>query len=296
MHGSSRAESGNAGTVDDMKLKVSFVLPAHNEAEMIATTIADVTAIGEMCGTEFEIVVVENGSTDNTAELVSAAAASNNRVQLVELPVGDYGAALHAGLIAAQGELAVIFDCDLYDEVFAKEALSMFSADDNIAVVVASKRHADSQDDRSLFRRAGTATFSTLIRKLCGMKASDSHGMKAVRLSSDVRALVDACQLRGHVFDTELIIRSERAGFTVGELPCNVAELRPARSSYASRVIPALRQAVELRKAVRTTHSRTSRAGLMATSSHSSIAFNERQRTTHDHRIITKQPLQWTRR
>lgn len=227
---------------------VSFILPAYNEAEMLETTVRDVLGIASQVTTaEFEVVIVQNGSSDNTADVADRLAEQPHVVAL-HLDVGDYGAAMHAGLVAASHPVAVVFDCDLYDAEFAADALSVLDGE-TVSVVVASKRHAASSDERGLFRRCGTWVFTSLIRALTGLKASDTHGMKVVDLRV-AKELVGECQLRGHVFDTELVLRSEKAGLKVIELPCSVAELRPARSSYISRVPAALKQAWELRKSV----------------------------------------------
>jgi dolichol-phosphate mannosyltransferase len=230
-----------------MPASVSFVLPAHNEADIIADTVHAVAAIGDRAGWEYEIVVVENGSTDTTWELVTVLARTLPTLRAVRSDVADYGAALATGLRHATNDVAVVFDCDLYDDEFAYQAYDSLAKNERAAVVVASKRHPDSHDTRPLLRRAGTAVFTAVLHRMCGLRASDTHGMKAVALHR-VRTLVSACRSTGHCFDTELVLRAERDSWEIVELPCNVEELRPARSSYLSRVPSALMQAWQLRR------------------------------------------------
>ena len=89
-----------------------------------------------------------------------------------------------------------------------------------------------------------TGAFSLLLRRGFGLKVSDTHGMKALD-RAQVTPLAERCQLGTDLFDTELVLRAERAGLVVTEIPVRVEERRPARSPIARRV---LRTALGLRK------------------------------------------------
>jgi glycosyltransferase involved in cell wall biosynthesis len=228
-------------------IRTSVVIPVHNEEDMVADTCSGVLAAMTDWDGGVEIVLVENGSSDRTWEIVAELQRTHPEVRALQEEMADYGNAVRAGLRAAAGEWAVVFDCDLWDESFARSAVDVLENDPRCAVVVASKTHPESSDDRSPFRRAGTRVFTFVVRSLCGLQVSDTHGMKVVALNRSAEQLA-ACRLVGHVFDTELILRLERAGFTAGELPCRVRELRPARSSYLSRVPSALSDVWRLRR------------------------------------------------
>src|SRR4029077_18843698 len=88
---------------------------------------------------------------------------------------------------------------------------------------------------RSWARRLVTVVFSTLLRVGFGLRVSDTHGMKAMRRSG-VLACARQCTLGRDLFDTELIVRAERAGLAIEEIPVAVVERRPARSPVARRV------------------------------------------------------------
>lgn len=227
--------------------RTSVVIPVHNEEGMVEDTCNGVLAAMRGWDGGVEIVLVENGSSDRTWEIVSELQRNHPEIRAIREELADYGNAVRAGLLAAKGEWAVVFDCDLWDEAFASAAVAALKNDVRCAVVVASKTHPDSSDDRSPFRRAGTRVFTFVVKSMCGLKVSDTHGMKVVALKRGAEQLT-ACKLVGHVFDTELILRLERAGFTTGELPCRVRELRPARSSYLSRVPSALSDVWRLRR------------------------------------------------
>jgi hypothetical protein len=114
---------------------------------------------------------------------------------------------------------------------------------------VGSKRAAGSTDTRDPLRKLATWVFSTLLRVVFGLKVSDTHGMKAMRRAA-VRDFAEVCFSGQDLFDTELILRVERAGLGTAEIPVEVHELRPARSSFLSRVPRTLRGLWTLRIAL----------------------------------------------
>jgi hypothetical protein len=102
-------------------------------------------------------------------------------------------------------------------------------------VVLASKRAAGADDRRSLYRRAGTWGFNLVLRALFGSKVSDTHGMKLISREV-VEDLLPQIRSTQDLFDTELVIRAERAGYSVAEVPAVIEELRAARSSFVKRI------------------------------------------------------------
>jgi glycosyltransferase involved in cell wall biosynthesis len=230
---------------------VAVVIPVHNEEGLIETTVSGVLAGFRNLSERVEVILVENGSHDRTMELAERLAAQHSEVRAVQEGVANYGAALRRGLSESRSELTVVFDCDLWDVRFAKDALDMLRRDANLGVVVASKVHKDSNDERSRFRRTGTKVFTAIVRRACGLKVSDTHGMK-VFATGRIRSLIPECLFNDHVFDTELIVRLERAGFGSADLPCTVAELRPPRFGFMRRIPSALGDVIRLRRALRT--------------------------------------------
>jgi glycosyltransferase involved in cell wall biosynthesis len=194
----------------------------------------------------FEIVVVENGSTDDTAAIANRLAREFPELRALSLPEPDYGRALRAGLLAAVGDVVVNFDVDFCDLGFLDRAVPMVEAADGPAVVVGSKRTAGSDDTRTWQRRAITGVFSTLLRVGFGLSVSDTHGVKALRRAA-LAPLARHCRFGQDLFDTELILRAERSGLRTAEIPVEVVEKRPARSSIRARIPRTVKGLVALR-------------------------------------------------
>jgi|tagenome__1003787_1003787.scaffolds.fasta_scaffold20725087_2 glycosyltransferase involved in cell wall biosynthesis len=213
---------------------ITVVLAAHNEEGFIAATLDHLLDGLRARGQDFEIVVVENGSTDATRAEALHVADRAREVRVLSLPDPDYGAALRAGLLDAHGEVIVNFDVDYYDLTFLDRALARIGQPDRPAVVVGSKRQQGSVDNRAWPRKLVTLGFTTILHVGFGMTVSDTHGMKAMRRDA-VRSLAEDCRFRTDLFDTELVIRAERAGMPVVDIPVEVTETRPSRTPILKR-------------------------------------------------------------
>ncbi|HSG78998.1 MAG TPA: glycosyltransferase family 2 protein [Acidimicrobiia bacterium] len=213
-------------------LRISVVVPIHNEAGYLPEAVPDLVGEIEPLGVPFEVILAENGSIDGTVRVARDLADRDARVRVLSLPEPNYGAAMRAGFREATGEWVVNFDIDYFSGAFLGEVLALADSAD---LVLASKRVPGSDDRRGTLRRMGTLVFNLLLRALFRSKVSDTHGMKAVRREV-VGAVVPFVVSTLDLFDTELVIRAERAGYRIREIPAVVEELREARSSFLSRV------------------------------------------------------------
>jgi glycosyltransferase involved in cell wall biosynthesis len=214
---------------------LTVVMPAHNEEGYLRTAVSDVVDALRSRNLDFEVVIVENGSTDGSAAIAQEITAEVPEVRAISFPEPDYGAALRSGFLQAHGDLVAIFDVDYYDFAFLDEALELVDRPDGPDVVVGSKRGAGSNDTRAWKRRTVTAVFSTILRVGFGLKVSDTHGIKVVR-RAPLAELAAACRYGTDIYDTELILRAERAGLEVIAIPVTVEERRPSRSSIVKRI------------------------------------------------------------
>lgn len=221
-----------------------IVIPIHNEADFLDGALAALHEEVDAIQPDHRIVLVENGSTDATLELARSAAAADERISVLTLDRPDYGGAMRAGMESIDDtDWVFTFDIDYFSGDFIERVRRV--ADDN-DLVIASKRAPGSEDRRSLLRRVGTGVFNWLLRTVVGSKVSDTHGMKAFRLTM-IRDLLPAVRLRQDLFDTELVIRAERNGYRITELPIVVEERRAPRSSLIRRIPRTLRGIVRLR-------------------------------------------------
>lgn len=228
---------------------LSVVMPAFNEGDFLRHAVGEVVDGLRGRGHQAEVIVVENGSTDATAALARELEHEMPEVRAVSLPAADYGAALRAGLLAARGDVVVNFDVDYFDLDFLERAVGLIHAGGGPVIVVASKRGAGAEDQRAAGRRLITSVFGAVLRYGFGLKVSDTHGMKAMR-RAPLLGVVEACRFGTDLFDTELLLRAERAGLDVASVPIVVSESRPSRTSILRRAVRTVGGLVRLRVAL----------------------------------------------
>lgn len=226
--------------------RFSIVIPVFDEAAFLPVGLRRMVDELETAGLDYRILVMDNGSRDGTADIARRVAADLPHpgwIEVHSLPDPDYGAAMRDGFIRAEGDWVVNFDIDYFSAGFLGKVETLAVDAD---LVIASKRDRESEDRRPPLRRLATGVFNLLLRSLFGSKVSDTHGMKAFRreLVADV---VPDVQSRQDLFDTELVLRAERRGYRIREVPVIVEELRPARS-LLKRVPRTLRGLWEIRR------------------------------------------------
>ena len=215
-----------------MRPSITIVIPIHNEAEFLADAVERLITEMAAVDADLRILLAENGSKDDTPAIADRMAQQHERLDVIHLPEPNYGAAMRAGFQQATGEWVVNFDIDYFSGDFLRSALALA---DEADIVLASKRTEGADDRRGVLRRLGTLGFNIVLKILFQSRVSDTHGMKMVRRAVAVE-LVPAVISNLDLFDTELVIRAERAGYRIAEVPAVVEELREARSSYLSRV------------------------------------------------------------
>jgi hypothetical protein len=164
----------------------------------------------------------------------------------------NYGKALRHGIVDAHGEYVVCDEIDLCDVDFMMRALEILETQ-RVDLVVGSKAMKGARDERPLVRRLGTHTINGLLRLTLGFRGTDTHGLKAGR-TAKLRPIAKACLVDGDLFASELVIRAEREGLEVLEIPVRVLERRPPTVGLARRVPKVLKNLAKLFIAIRRGH------------------------------------------
>ena len=213
-----------AGAVEPMSrgVDVSVVLPAYDEAATIEGTVAttlDALASFLPAGS-FEVLVAEDGCTDRTPEIAARLAREDERVRHVHSDdrLGR-GGALERAFRAAAGETLVYFDTDLATDMTHLAELVESVRSGEVDVATGSRLLAASEADRPAKRDVPSRTYNGLVRLFlrssvhdhqCGFKAFDREVLET---------LLDEIEDDHWFWDTELLVRAQRAGYRVEEFP-----------------------------------------------------------------------------
>lgn len=200
---------------------VSVVIPCFDEAARIGPTLDDLVAHLGRAVASWEIVVVDDGSRDDTAGVVADRFAQEPRVRVLRFaPNHGKGFAVRAGVAASRGELILVTDADLATPVTELDGF-LAEAAGGADLVVASRVAPGARvlTPQPLRRRLAGTVFRTLVQALGLTAVRDTQcGFKLLRRAT-VGPLVARLDCTGFAFDVELLVRAARAGLVVVERP-----------------------------------------------------------------------------
>lgn len=216
----------------------------HNEGQVLEANTRLLVQYLSGALQSYEVILVENGSQDETLAIARGLAGALDHVRVLELPEPSLGGALKLGVAEASHDKVVFFPMDLSVDL-GFIPLSVESLDD-FDVVVGSKRMGPGLDHRPLQRRLLSRGFHGLVRGLFRTGLTDTTCVKAFRRSR-VLGVFKEVPSSSRVFDTEVMLAAQRDGLRVEELPVEVEESRPSRQPLGAKAGSKLRDLVSLR-------------------------------------------------
>jgi len=229
--------------------EISIVIPVYNEEAILRAAIVDLIDRLARLQWSYELVLAENGSTDQTAALGRELSERFDQLVCRHTEEPNYGKALRDGILHARGEVVVCDEIDLCDTDFYERALGVLE-DPSVDFVVGSKAMAGARDERPYYRRLGTRMINGLLRWTLGFQGTDTHGLKAFRREA-TQPIARSCLIDRDLFASELVIRAQRAGLGVREIPVRILEKRPPSVGLARRVPNVLKNLGKLFIAIR---------------------------------------------
>ena len=229
--------------------RVSIIIPVYNEEGILHSAVVDLIDRLQAFDWPYELLLAENGSTDATVKVGEELSERFPQVRIISLGEPNYGKALRERIFDARGEFVICDEIDLCDTDFYARAMAILESGE-AELVVGSKVMEGARDDRPLFRRAGTKVINGMLRVSLGFKGTDTHGLKAFRRAPLVD-IAHACLVDKDLFASELVIRAERAGVRIREIPVRVVEKRPPSIRLTKRVPNVLKNLAKLFIAIR---------------------------------------------
>jgi len=221
----------------------------YNEEAILCAAVVDLVDRLSALPWSYELVIAENGSTDRTIEIAAELAERFDPLVYRHTDEPNYGKALREGILHARGDIVVCDEIDLCDTDFYERALAVLR-DPSVDFVIGSKVMEGATDERPFFRRLGTVVINGILRVALGFKGTDTHGLKAFR-REPAQPIARACLVDRDLFASELVIRAERAGLGIREIPVRILEKRPPTIGLARRVPNVLKNLAKLFIAIR---------------------------------------------
>jgi glycosyltransferase involved in cell wall biosynthesis len=191
--------------------RVSFVMPAFNEEGNITDAIAQACGAGERFCVDHEVIVVDDGSADDTFALASAVTVENPRVRVIRHEENQgYGAALRTGFDACRLDLVFFTDADNQFDLEDLALLLPWSARSDVVAGYRIKRRDP------LGRRASAWVWNVLVRLLFYVPVRDVDCAFKLMRRDSLRRVQLSC--RGAMVHTELLVKLSRTGCSVVEV------------------------------------------------------------------------------
>jgi len=205
---------------------LSFVVPCLNEAGTLGTVIQDCHKGGQATGESYEVIVADNGSVDGSQEI-----ARLNGAVVVTVPQRGYGAALIAGIHAAQGCYVLMGDADAtYD--FRQAPLFLDKLTQGYDLVMGNRFQGSIAEGAMplLHQYLGNPVLSLLGRLFFGIKIGDFHcGLRAFNRET-LASLNLHCP--GMEFASEMVIKASLTELEITEIPTNLRPNPPGRTPH----------------------------------------------------------------
>ncbi|MCM8770287.1 MAG: glycosyltransferase [Candidatus Omnitrophica bacterium] len=208
--------------------KVSVIIPAYNEADHIEYSIEETMKTFKDLGFDFEIIVVDDGSTDGTLDKICEIAKKYNNLIVKQNRLNHgKGRALKFGFRFASGGYIVFLDADM--DLHPAQISTFFDIMelDKADVVIGSKRHPNSVLNYPLQRKIISSVYFFLVKWLFGLPIKDTQtGLKLFKYEV-LEKIFPKILVKKFAFDLEILANAHRLGYKIAEAPVVLNSQRP---------------------------------------------------------------------
>ena len=229
--------------ITDIKL-VSLVAPVYNEEATVEWALRGLVEKLRKIQLNFEIVLSANGCHDRTVDVAERLKADIPELVVLVSDEPNYGKALRTGIVMARGTYVLCDEIDLCDVGFHTRALALLR-EGSVDLVVGSKALPGSDDRRPGLRKVATRVFNGMLRVSTGFRGTDTHGLKGFNRAR-MADVVSACVFDKDLFASELVIRAQKEGREISEIPVGIEEQRKTPIHLFRRVPAVVRNMVKL--------------------------------------------------
>ncbi len=225
---------------------LTLVIPAYNEESRLPRTLEELSRYLCDWGVDFRVVVVDDGSRDNTANV---ARAFDGRYSTIRQPNGGKGSAVRNGILAATGRIVAFTDADLpYDLSALKTAYDVIHAQQS-DVVFGSRDLSESASlvERRFLRTVASAMFRHIVTVLVSREVRDTQCGLKIFSRAAAQAIFSRATIDGFAFDAETVFLAHCLRLRIRKVPVTLVNDYASTISLTRNAIPMLIDVLRVR-------------------------------------------------
>jgi len=205
----------------NIKEKVSIIMPAYNEAGHIEAGIEETVRTFNEFGCPWELIVIDDGSTDNTFEIMTGLSHKYPQQLIVKKNPFNLGKgrAIKKAVHYISGDYVVFIDADMELHPIQVQTLFDIMRLDNADIVIGSKLHPNSVVEYPMQRRVISYIYYLIVKMLFGLPCHDTQtGIKLFK-SEVARKVYHRILVKKFAFDLEVLVNAHHLGYKIMEAP-----------------------------------------------------------------------------
>lgn len=212
--------------------EISIIIPCYNLENIVKTTVKNILENLEKFSDSFEILIVNDGSTDNTLEVIQDIKNNHECIHVITYSQNKgKGYAVKTGILQSIGSYIVFIDGDL--DITSDAIQNYIEELNNFDLVIGSKSLQSSEIEIRQSRKILSDIFSSIVKFLTGLKIQDTQVGFKVGNGEDLRKIFKIMNIDGFAFDVELLVIATKLNLRIKEMPVKLKIMKSFRFNSA---------------------------------------------------------------
>ncbi len=227
-----------------MSPTATVIVPVYNESDCIKSNTTRLVNYLRENLTNYELILVENGSQDDTLSQALYLSKLYPEVKCISLKEPCLGKALRSGIRNASSDKVIYFPIDLSINLsFIPECIPLL---DSYDIISGSKRMSESSDERPVRRQLASKGYHFLVRTLFKTNLTDTTCVKGYRRKA-ILELMNHIPSQSMVYETELLIEAQKEGLKIHQIPVFVSDPRSGRQPLGFKIVAKFQDLLSIR-------------------------------------------------
>ena len=201
---------------------ISVIIPSYNVENSIYIVIENISKIMNESEIDYEILAVNDGSTDKTLEVLEDAKKTNTKLKIISYSENKgKGYAVKQGVLESQGNIVLFIDGDL--DITLHSILEFVEQLNHYDLVIGSKLHLESKIEATFSRQFLSRAFSFVVRTFTGLKIKDTQVGLKVGKGNEFREIFQLMTINGFAFDVEVLTIATIMNLKIKEMPIKMS-------------------------------------------------------------------------